>query len=74
MAEKRKYDKDYLKLAFTSIVENGKTKPQCVLCNVVLSVEATKPSELKRHHDSKHPQHTGKDLSFFQHNKATLKW
>ena len=61
-----------IKLGFTSIVENGLTKPQCVLFNVVLSVEAVKPSKLKRHLNSKHPQHAGKDLSFFQRNKASL--
>ena len=75
MAKQRKYDKDYLKLGFTSIVENGLTKLQCVkpLCNVVLSVEAMKPSKLKRHLESKHPQHAGKDLSFIQGNEASLK-
>ena len=73
MAKQRKYDKDYFKLCFTLIVENGLTKPQCVLCSVVLSVEAIKPSKLKGHLDSKHPQHVGKDLSFFQGNEAISK-
>ena len=45
------------------------TKLYCVLChgfcNAVLSLEAMKPSKLKRHLYSKHPQHAGKDLSFF---------
>ena len=35
------------------------TKPQCVLCNAVLIVEAMKPSKLliKRHLNTKHPEH-----------------
>ena len=32
-----------------------------------------KPSKLKRHLDSKHAQHAGKNLSFFQRNEASLK-
>ena len=32
-----------------------------------------KPCKLKNHLDSKHPQHVGKDRSFFQRNEATLK-
>ena len=73
MAKQRKYDNDYLRLAFTSIVQNGLTKPQRVLCGVVSSVEAMKPSKLMCHLESKHPQHAGKDLGFFQRNEAGLK-
>ena len=49
------------------------TKPQSVLCNAVLSVEAMKPSKLKRHPNTKHPEHVEKDLSFFESKELTLK-
>ena len=56
---------EYLKFGFTSIVSNGIEKPQCVLCNVVLSAGSMKPSKLKRHLETKHPNHVTKDLEFF---------
>ena len=49
------------------------TKPQCVLCNAVLSVKAMKPTKLKRHLNTKHPEHVEKNLSFFEGKKLTLK-
>ena len=49
------------------------TKPQCVLCNAVLSVEAMKSSKLKRHLNTKHPEHVEKNLSFFEGKELTLK-
>ena len=49
------------------------TKPQCVLCNAVLSVEAIKRSKLKRHFNTKHPERVEKHLSFFEHKELTLK-
>ena len=55
MAKQRKYNNEYIKFGFTSISENGITKPQCVLCNAVLSVEAMKASKLKCHLNTKHP-------------------
>ena len=73
MAKQRKYNKEYIKFGFTSISENGMTKPQCVLCNAVLSVESMKPSKLKRHLNTKHPEHVEKNLSFFEGKELTLK-
>ena len=49
------------------------TKPQYVLCNAVLSVEAMKPSKLKRHLNTKHPKHVEKNLSFFEGKELALK-
>ena len=49
------------------------TKPQCVLYNAVLNVEAMKPSKLKRHPNTKHPEHVMKNLSFFEAKELTLK-
>lgn len=73
MDKKRKYFEEYLKFGFTSIVSNGIEKPQCVLCNVVLSAESMKPSKLKRHLETKHSNHISKDLEFFQRHEAGLK-
>ena len=39
-------------------------KPQRVLCHAVLS--AMKPLKLKRHLETKHPEHAKKDLDFFK--------
>ena len=32
-------------------------KPQCGLCQAVLSVESMKPSNPERHHETKYPEH-----------------
>ena len=56
-------------MGVTSVSDDDKEKPQCVLCYAVLSNEAMKPSELKRHLQQKHPEHMEKDLSFFQRQK-----
>ncbi|KAH0819600.1 hypothetical protein GEV33_003191 [Tenebrio molitor] len=48
-------------------------KPQCVLCNAVLSAESMKPSKLKRHLETKHSEHVTKDLDFFKRCETRLK-
>jgi len=73
MEKKRKYIEEYLKFGFTSIVCNGIEKPQCVLCNMVLSAESMKPSKLKRHLLTTHSKHTKKDLEFFKRHETGLK-
>ena len=73
MAKQRKYNNKYIKFGFTSISENVMTKPQCVLCNALLSVEAMKPSKLKSHLNTKHPEHVEKNLSFFEDKELILK-
>lgn len=73
MEKKRKYSEDYMKFGFTTIIVNGVDKPQCVLCGVVLSVESMKPSKLKRHLDTKHAEHSTKDVDFFRRHEAGLK-
>ena len=73
MDKKRRYFEDYLKFGFTSIISNGIGKPQCVLCNAVLSAESMKPSKLKWHLETKHSNHVTKDLEFFGRHEAGLK-
>ena len=70
MAKSRKFSESYLKMGFTSVLDNGKEKPQCVLCCSVLSNEAMKPSKLKRHLQQKHPAHVEKDLDFFKNKNS----
>ena len=73
MEKKRKYSETYLKYGFTTLVSNGIEKPQCVLCNVILSVESMKPSKLIRHLKTKHSEHAEKDLEFFRRRETSLK-
>jgi hypothetical protein len=73
MEKKRKYSEDYLKFGFTTLISNGIEKPQCVLCNAVLSAESMKPSKLKRHLETKHSGHVKKDLDFFKRHEIGLK-
>ena len=56
MDKKCRYFKECLNIGFTSI-----EKPQCVLCNVVLSGELMKPLKLEQHLETKHPSHVIKD-------------
>jgi hypothetical protein len=64
--KKRKYNDDFLRYGFTSIVTAGIEKPQCVICNEVLSAESMKPNKLKRHFDSKHLSFADKDIHYFK--------
>jgi hypothetical protein len=52
---KRKYQKEFIKYGFTSIVNNGEERPQCVICCEVLANESFKVNmliHLKTKHDS----------------------
>ena len=64
--KKRKYSQEYLKLGFTNIMDKGVEKPQCVICDKVLGVDSLRPSKLKIHLESNHPQHKDKDVAYFQ--------
>ncbi|XP_067121346.1 zinc finger BED domain-containing protein 5-like, partial [Centruroides vittatus] len=44
--KRRKYDDSYLDFGFTSINENDKERPQCVLCMKVLAPECMLPKQL----------------------------
>ena len=46
-SKKRKYDDSYIQFGFTSVVIDGMVKPQCVLCNKVLSNDFMRPAKLK---------------------------
>ena len=69
---KYSYKQEFLDLGFTSIKDRGAEKPQCVLCYKVLSNESLKKNKLKRHLETKHPQHVKKNRIFFQHCETEL--
>ena len=74
MAKRRRYSECYLNIGFTTLVANyGIEKPQCVLCHAVLSAESMKPSKLKRHLETKHPEHENMDVDFFKRHERCLK-
>ena len=72
MEKKRKYIEEYINLGFTSLLNDGAEKPQCVLCHVVLSAESLKLSKLKRHVEAKHPQHAKKNTMGRRLEKKTI--
>ena len=67
-----RYDDSYLKFGFTAIKCDGEEKPQCVLCCTVLASTSLKPSKLKRHLETHHPDSSNKDLNFFKRKAETL--
>ena len=67
--KKMKYSDEFFKYGFTSIVVAGIEKPQCVICNDVLSAESMKPNKRKRHFNTKHHSFSDKDVQYFK-NKA----
>ena len=73
MNKKRRYLEVHLKFSFSSVISKGIEKPQCALCNAVLSAESLKPSKLKRLLDKNHPNHVTKDLQCFRRHEAGLK-
>lgn len=73
MPPKRKYDDNYIKLGFTSIVINGETRPQCVLCTTVLANDALKPAKMERHLKTVHPNFCDRPREFFEGKLTNLK-
>ncbi|VVC44415.1 Hypothetical protein CINCED_3A006652 [Cinara cedri] len=69
----RKYDDSYLQFGFVVKFgsENSTPLPQCVICQETLSNQSMKPSLLKRHQLSKHPETENKPIEFFQ-RKVTI--
>ncbi|XP_025197550.1 zinc finger BED domain-containing protein 5-like [Melanaphis sacchari] len=64
----RKYDDSYLQFGFVVKFgsENSTPLPQCVICQETLSNQSMKPSLLKRHQLSKHPETENNPIEFFQ--------
>lgn len=72
----RKYDAAYLLLGFIvkpGTENNDNPIPQCVVCSETLSNQSMKPSLLKRHQTTKHPDLVDKPIEFFQRKSELCK-
>ena len=73
MANKRKYDNSFIKCGFTSIINRGTVLPQCVICQKTLENEILKPSKLKLHLNSVHPNLHDKYSDNFKSKENLMK-
>ena len=69
----RKYDAAYLHFGFIATDDTSVSKPQCVVCGVVLSNDSVKPSQLKRHLHSKHKEISTTPKEFLERKRGELK-
>ena len=69
----RKYNSDYLEIGFTYTGSEHEPKPQCVICYESLSNECMKPAKLRRHLETKHPEHKSKSVEYFKIKLGELK-
>ncbi|XP_042228630.1 zinc finger BED domain-containing protein 5-like [Homarus americanus] len=72
VAKKRKYIDGYINYGFTSILADGIEKPQCVLCFKVLGNDSMRPSKVKHHLMTIHPQYAQRDTDFFRRHERSL--
>ncbi|XP_064122499.1 zinc finger BED domain-containing protein 5-like [Macrobrachium nipponense] len=70
---KRSFCEEYIQAGFTSFIDKGVVKGQCVLCQKVLGNDSLRPSKLKNHLDKTHHEHSGKDANFFKRHEWSLK-
>ena len=64
------YSVDYLHYGFLPSPSSCQL-PMCMIgANMFFSNEAMKPSRLKEHFSVKHPDHSNKDIAFFENLKA----
>ncbi|XP_042208670.1 protein ZBED8-like [Homarus americanus] len=71
MSKKRKYNEAYISFGFTFIAErDGTQKPQCFLCGKVLANGSMKPTKLKEHLTSVHPENASDSVDIFRAKKA----
>ena len=69
----RKYSTEYLQYGFTfTMDENAEAKPQCLVCNEVLTNHSMKPSLLKRHFSGKHSSLKDKPVTYFEEILANM--
>ena len=72
-AKKRKYEELYIQFSFASVIIHSDEKPQCVLCNKVLSNDSMRPAKLKQHLENVHSQQINKDKTYFERQRRALK-
>ena len=66
----RKYSKEYLQYGFTFTMDEA--KPQCLVCNEVLTNHSMKTSLLKRHFLGKHNSLKDKPVTYFEEILANI--
>lgn len=59
----RKYDEAYLAFGFTCATVGNEERLSCAVCLKVLACDSLK---LRRHLETKHPEHKDKSVDFFQ--------
>ena len=69
----RKYDSSYVQFGFVATNDGGVPKPLCVICGDVLTNDSMKPSNLKRHLNTKHKEMSSKSKEFFARKHVELK-
>ena len=67
------YNKDCLKLRFTSMEVNGKVRPQRVFCLKLLAHSFLKEAKLHRHLESNHKKCVDKTLEVFKEKDFQVK-
>ncbi len=70
--KRRKYQKEFIQYGFTCHAKNQVEHPQCVLCGHILANESLKPVKMKRHLETRHPDHAQKPIQFFQRKETAL--
>lgn len=70
---KRKYDDNYINYGFIALENRNDVVPQCVICMKTLANSSMKPSLLKRHLQTNHPDKEGKDPDYFARLGENLK-
>lgn len=72
-AKKCKYNEDYIKYGFVSIIKDDVEHPQSVICHEVLSNDAMRPNRLERHLATKHSSLKDKPKEYFATKSVNLK-
>jgi hypothetical protein len=70
---KRKYQEEFIKYGFTSIVINGEERPQFVICCEVLANLSFKVNKLIRHLKTKHDSLADCGTEFFKRKADIVK-
>ena len=71
--KKRNYSEAFLSYGFVNLPDKVQDRPQCVICNKVLTNESLKPSKLEAHLKKCHPVLQNKDRDFFERKAKCLK-
>ena len=71
--KKRNYSEAFLSYGFVNLPDKVQDRPQCVICNKVLTNESLKLSKLEAHLKKCHPVLQNEDRDFFERKAKCLK-